>query len=171
MPIFSSLRFAIVPAIALAFSVAMHGQSLQGNQSTPGKIVGTVTDENGDPVPNATVVLKTSESNERRTLVTPESGFFEFTEVKPATPYEINVRAKDFVDWISPTVTIDPGQFKIVTASSSGLKLSEQRWTFITILWKLQLSSLRPKNSSGFSDLFPTFMLPTIVMRRHSRRR
>jgi len=89
--------------MALVLSVAMHGQSLRGNQSEPGNLVGTVTDANGDPVPNATVILETPESNDRRTVVTPESGFFEFTDVKPATPYEINVSAKDFADWTSPT--------------------------------------------------------------------
>jgi hypothetical protein len=115
MSIFSRTRSAIVPAVVLVLSVTMHGQSLQGQQSKPGKLVGTVTDVNGDPVPNATVVLETPESNDRRALVNPESGFFEFTDVKPATPYEINVSVKDFADWRSPTVTVDPGQFKIVT--------------------------------------------------------
>src|ERR1700722_20100207 len=115
MSTLSPIRYAILLAIASVLSLTVHGQSLEGKQSKPGKLVGTVTDVNGDPVPNATVVLETPESNDRRTLVTPESGFFEFTDVKPSTPYEIKVRAKDFADWTSPTVTIDPGQFKIVT--------------------------------------------------------
>ncbi|HWO29186.1 MAG TPA: carboxypeptidase-like regulatory domain-containing protein [Candidatus Acidoferrum sp.] len=115
MSIFSPIRFAIALAMVSVFSVTMHGQSLQGQQPEPGNLVGTVTDANGDPVPNATVILKAPESNDRRALVTPESGFFKFADVKPATPYEINVSAKDFADWTSPTVTVDPGQFKIVT--------------------------------------------------------
>jgi hypothetical protein len=127
MSIFSPLRSTIVPAMALLLSVTMHGQSLPGAQAKPGKLVGTVTDANGDPVPNATVVLETPESNDRRTLVTPESGFFEFTEVKPATPYEINVSAKDFADWTSSTVTINPGQFKIVTGIQ--LRIETERTT------------------------------------------
>ena len=127
MSIFSPLRSTIVPAMALMLSVTMHGQSLPGAQSKPGKLVGTVTDANGDPVPNATVVLETPESNDRRTLVTPESGFFEFTEVKPATPYEINVSAKDFADWTSSTITINPGQFKIVTGIQ--LRIETERTT------------------------------------------
>src|SRR3984957_3075203 len=113
MSIFFLIRSAVVPAMALVLSVTVHGQSLQGTQSKPGKLIGTVTDANGHPVPNATIVLETPESNDRRTIVTPESGFFEFTDVKPATPYEINVKAKEFADWTSPAVTIDPGQFKI----------------------------------------------------------
>jgi len=127
MSIFSPIRSTIVPAMALVLSVTMHGQSLQGTQSKPGKLVGTVTDANGDPVPNATVVLQTPESNDRRTLVTPESGFFEFTEVKAATPYEINVSAKDFADWTSSTVTISPGQFKIVAGIQ--LRIETERTT------------------------------------------
>ena len=127
MSIFSPLRSTIVPAMALLLSVTMHGQSLPGAQAKPGKLVGTVTDANGDPIPNATVVLETRESNDRRTLVTPESGFFEFTEVKPATPYEINVSAKDFADWTSSTVTINPGQFKIVTGIQ--LRIETERTT------------------------------------------
>jgi hypothetical protein len=115
MSILSSLCFAKVPAMASVLSVTRHGQCFQGKQSKPGKLVGTAIDGNGDPVPHATVVLETAESNNRRTLVTPESGFFEFTDVEPATPYQINVNAKDFADWTSPTVAIDPGQFKIVT--------------------------------------------------------
>jgi hypothetical protein len=115
MSIFSPIRSAIVPAMALVLSVTVYGQSLQGKQSSPGKLVGTVTDVNSDPVPNATVVLETPEGNDRRTLVTSESGFFEFSDVKPATPYEIKVSEKGFADWTSPAVTIDPGQFKIFT--------------------------------------------------------
>jgi hypothetical protein len=75
MSILFSLRSAIVPAMALVFSVTVQGQSLQGKQTTPGKLVGTVTDVNGDPVPNATVVIETPESNDRRTLVTPKADF------------------------------------------------------------------------------------------------
>jgi len=115
MSILSGLRSATLLATASVLSVTMHGQSLQGAQSKPGRLVGTVSDVNGDPVPNARVVLETLESNDRRTVVTPESGYFEFTDVKPATPYRINVSAKDFADWTSPAVTIDSGQYKIVT--------------------------------------------------------
>ena len=106
MSIVSRVRSAIVPALALMLSIAMHGQSVQASNLSQATLVGTVADVNGDPVPNATVILETPESNDRRTLVTSESGFFEFTDVKPDIPYQINVSAKDFADWTSPTVTI-----------------------------------------------------------------
>jgi hypothetical protein len=127
MSIFSPIRSAIVLGVAVALVVTMHGQSVQGAGARPGKLVGTVTDANGDPVPNATVILETPGSDDRRTLVTPESGYFEFTDVKPATPYQINISAKDFAGWTSPPVTVDPGQFKIV--SGIQLRIETERTT------------------------------------------
>lgn len=81
--------------------------------------MGTVTDANGDPVPNATVELRSSDGVDRRTLVTPENGFFQFDQVKPGVPYDIKVSGQDFLDWTSPAITLEPAQFKIV----SGIQL------------------------------------------------
>jgi hypothetical protein len=78
-------------------------------------MIGTSTDGNGDPVPNATVELKGLASGERRTVTTPESGFFEFRDVQPGVPYQITVTARDFTNWNSPSITLEAGQFKIVT--------------------------------------------------------
>jgi hypothetical protein len=127
MSIFRLISSAILLALVSVLPIIVHGQSLEGEQSKPGIIVGTVTDVNGDPVPNATVVLETPESGDRRTLVTSDNGFFEFTGVKSAIPYQINVSVKDFADWRSPTVTIDPGQFKIVTGIQ--LRIETERTT------------------------------------------
>ena len=115
MSILSCPRLAIALAMAITLSITVHGQSVQGTQPKPGKLVGTVTDVNGDPVPNATVTLETPESDHRRTLVTPENGFFEFNDLNPGTPYQINISAKGFADWTSSAITLEPGQFKIVT--------------------------------------------------------
>jgi hypothetical protein len=56
MAIFSIKRSAAVFGMAVVLSVTMHGQSVQGTEARPGKLVGTVTDVNDDPVPDATVV-------------------------------------------------------------------------------------------------------------------
>jgi hypothetical protein len=79
-----------------------------------GTIVGTVTDVNGDTVPGATVILDEPAANDRRTVLTPGNGFFSFRDVKPLTPYQVSISAKDFADWTSPIITLEPGQFKIV---------------------------------------------------------
>ena len=114
MSILFCARFMIVLALAATLSVTVHAQSVQGPEPKLGKLVGTVTDVNGDPVPNATVVLEAPASDDPRALVTPENGFFEFNDVKPGTSYQIIIAAKSFADWTSPAITVEPGQVKIV---------------------------------------------------------
>ena len=115
MWVLSPFRFVTVPAMALVFCICAHAQSVPGTEPRPGTLVGTVTDVNGDPVPNATVALEAPKGGDRRTLVTRENGFFQFNDVKRGTPYQINISAKGFADWTSSAITLDPGQFKIVT--------------------------------------------------------
>jgi len=69
--------FAAVAAIAMAPPWQLFAQNVHGTASTLGRIVGTVIDVNGDPVPDAKVELKSSAGVDRR-IVTPETGFFEF---------------------------------------------------------------------------------------------
>jgi Carboxypeptidase regulatory-like domain len=106
---------ALAMALVLLLSTSAHAQISPGTEPRQGMLVGTVTDVNGDPVPDATIILEAPKSGDRRTLVTRENGFFEFNDVKPGTPYQINITAKDFAGWESPTIILDPGQFKIVT--------------------------------------------------------
>jgi hypothetical protein len=80
-----------------------------------GIIVGTTLDAHGDPIPNATVALKSFGSTDPHTQVTGAGGSFEFRDVQPGVPIEITVTAKDFADWHSASITLEPGQFKIVT--------------------------------------------------------
>jgi hypothetical protein len=54
----SRIGFAAVVAIALAVPMHLHGQDIQTAELKLGSIVGTVTDVNGHPVSNATVLLK-----------------------------------------------------------------------------------------------------------------
>jgi Carboxypeptidase regulatory-like domain len=79
-----------------------------------GSIVGTVTDVNGDTVPDATVVLEGTDTNDRWTVVANNNGYFEFHDVKPGIPYHVNISAAGFSDWSSPLVTLEPSQFKIL---------------------------------------------------------
>ena len=112
------LRVQLAVALATSFTLPMYlaGQDRPAPELKTGTIVGTAADVNGDPVPNAAVELKGSDSNDPRTVVTPDNGFFEFHQVKPGISYEIRITAKDFADWSSEAITLDPGQFKIVGA-------------------------------------------------------
>ena len=119
MSTLSQIRSAILVGIALAIPIYLGAQNVLPPEPKPGSIIGTVTDVNGDPVPGSTVVLKRSDrdsdGDDRRSVVTAENGFFQFHDVKPGTPYEISVSAKDFAGWSSPAIALEPGQFKIVT--------------------------------------------------------
>ena len=77
--------------------------------------MGTVTDVYGDVIPDATVVLKEVESNDPRTILTPENGMFEFRDLTPGITYQLSISAKDYEDWISAPIVLNPDKFKIVT--------------------------------------------------------
>ena len=78
-------------------------------------VMGTVTDVNGDAIPDATVVLKEVEGSDPRTIVATENGMFQFGDVTPGITYQLGISAKGFADWTSPPIMVSPGQFKIVT--------------------------------------------------------
>jgi hypothetical protein len=114
----SRIHLAIAIAVTLMVPTCLLGENAKPELKS-GIIVGTAIDANGDPVPNARVELKTLDSDDPRIMTTPESGGFEFRDVPPGVRYEIIIRAQDFSDWNSSSMTLEPGQFKIVT----GIKL------------------------------------------------
>jgi len=78
-------------------------------------IMGTVADVNDDVIPNATVVLKEVEGKAPRTILSTENGMFEFHDVTPGITYQLTISAKDYEDWISTPIILNPDQFRIVT--------------------------------------------------------
>ena len=106
---------AVVLAGMLAGSAPMQGQETATADPQLGSIVGTVTDANGDTVPNAAVALQSSDATDRRTAVASDNGYFEFHDLKPGIPYQVRINAEGFSEWISPEVTLEPSQFKILT--------------------------------------------------------
>jgi Carboxypeptidase regulatory-like domain len=112
-------RLAVVVSVALTFSMTMLGQNTQTPASQSATIIGTVTDSNGDTVPNAAVLLRGADISNERTITTTANGFFEFRNLQPGVPYQIKISVKNFADWTSSTMTLEPGQFKIL----SGIRL------------------------------------------------
>jgi len=110
------IRLAAILAVTLALSIRAPAQSMPGPKTVtqPGRVIGTVTDLNGDGVVGATVVLSGPEVTDRRKVVTRENGFFEFDGVKPGVPYQINVRAGGFKEWTSPAITLELGEIKLL---------------------------------------------------------
>ncbi len=72
---------------------------------------GTVTDENGDLVPGATVVLEGPSPIDRQSQAANDNGFFNFPGLKAEIPYRLTISAKGFQNWVSPPITLTAGQF------------------------------------------------------------
>jgi hypothetical protein len=102
-------------AIALVLSAPLLGQENPLPEIGMGSIVGTVIDVNSETVPDATILLEAADSNDRRTVLTNASGFFEFHQVKPGIHYRVSVRSTGLAEWKSSLVTVEPGQYKILT--------------------------------------------------------
>ena len=85
----------------------------------PAEVNGTVTDENGDLIPGATVVLDGPSPAEHRTQAASDSGFFHFDGLKPSVPYRLTVSATGFEQWASQPIVLESGQFFGLT----GIKL------------------------------------------------
>ena len=101
-------------AVALLLSFPALSQITQP-ASTTATVIGTVTDVNGDVIPHATVVLREVQNNEPPTILATENGLFQFNDVTPGSAFQLSISAKDFADWTSALITVNPGQFKIVT--------------------------------------------------------
>ena len=106
-------------AFCLLILTLTAGASLSAQQpvaAQPGTahITGTVTDGNGDTLSDATVVLQGPGAEDSRKLQSNENGFFDFDQLAPGT-YHVTVNAPDFTHWDSPEVTLNPGQYVILS--------------------------------------------------------
>ncbi len=107
--------FLLVVGIASLLTAPTLAQQV----STPreyGSIASTVTDPNGATVPGAIVVLQGPASSDRDSTVANDSGFFEFGDVRSGIPYRVTIHADGFADWTSPSIVLQPGQYKILTS-------------------------------------------------------
>jgi hypothetical protein len=91
MPHFNRLHFAVKLGLLLAvFTCALTAQEVTGN------IYGTVTDQSGAAVPNATVNVTNTDRNQViRTLTTNQDGYYAAT-ILPIGRYSVTVESKGF---------------------------------------------------------------------------
>jgi hypothetical protein len=88
-------------------------QDVNTPQPKAGYITGTVTDVNNDVLSGATVVLEGPGLKDPRKILSDDNGFFAFNELGPET-YHVTVTAKEFADWKSPDIILNPGQYFIL---------------------------------------------------------
>jgi hypothetical protein len=105
---------AIMATIALAIARPGMAQTSPVPETQLGEIMGTVADVNDDAVIGATVVLAGPDAIDHRTVVTPENGFFQFNDLKPAVPYQLMISANGFAEWESSPITLETGEAKLL---------------------------------------------------------
>jgi len=106
--------FLLFLGLALLWTAPTLAQKVPTPDPRPATIAATVTDPNDETVPGATVVLQGPESGDRDTTVTNENGFFELRDVRAGVPYRVTIQAKGFADWTSPSLVLEPSQYKIL---------------------------------------------------------
>ena len=83
---------------------------------TTATISGTVTDEKGAVIPNATVSARNTERNIARTLQTGGDGKYRFENL-PVGPYEVSVEATGFSKYVQQGITLVLNQNAVVDVS------------------------------------------------------
>ena len=106
---------AVLVGMILTVATAMSAQVGDNSGPQPAIVVGTVAATNGDTVPDATVVLERTDGSDRRTVTANDDGYFEFHDVKSGVPYHVKINAEGFSEWMSPPLTLEPNQFKILS--------------------------------------------------------
>ncbi len=76
-----------------------------------GSISGTVNDSDGDLVTGVNVTLEGAAAADQRIQAVNDSGFFNFTDLKPGVPYRVTISGKGFETWSSQPIVLSPGQF------------------------------------------------------------
>ncbi len=97
-------------AVLLSSSVVAFGQ-------TTARISGTVTDEKGAVISNATVTARNTQTNISRTIAqTGEDGQYRFENL-PVGPYEVTVQATGFAKYVQSGITLVLNQNAVVDVS------------------------------------------------------
>src|SRR4026207_144377 len=86
--------------------VALFCSTLASGQTNRGGISGTVVDQNGASIPNATVTVTNLGTNKSLTVTTSSSGTFSFTPLEPVT-YQVVVEATGFKKAILEKLKVD----------------------------------------------------------------
>lgn len=105
-------------------------QSLQPSNKGNCEVSGTVLDTNGDVIEGARVVLTSRSGGGEREMQSGPNGQFLFAAL-PAGSYEVTVTGKDMSTFVSPKLTVRPGEVRImspvvlaVTAATASVTVS-----------------------------------------------
>src|SRR5688500_4500643 len=93
----NSVRLAYL-AILFAFTVASAGSMALAQSAVTGAVGGAATDPNNAAVANATVTLRSMDTNKTDSVTTDSDGRFRFTNLQPGA-YAITTTATGFAEF------------------------------------------------------------------------
>jgi hypothetical protein len=109
-------RIWLLILAAIALAVPLAAQDTNAPKPGTGHIAGTVTDVYGDSLSGATVVLQGPGLANPSKVLSDDNGFYEFKQLDPGT-YRVTITAKEFADWTSDDLVLNPGQYLLVSDS------------------------------------------------------
>src|ERR1051326_5525966 len=96
----------MLPLLATCFALAQ--------STTQGGIGGTVYDQHGAVVPNATIVAHNNGTNSESATTTDASGYYRFSQLQPAV-YTLTITASGFAPYRNTNVTVNVGSLTDVS--------------------------------------------------------
>jgi hypothetical protein len=110
----NSVRLACL-AILFAFTVACVGSPALAQSAVTGAVGGAATDSNNAAVANATVTLRSMDTNKSETVTTDSAGRFRFTNLQPGS-YAITITATGFGEFKLEQLAVEVGRLSEVDA-------------------------------------------------------
>jgi Carboxypeptidase regulatory-like domain len=103
-------------ATLLAGCITMGVNSVMAQSAVTGAISGSVNDPNMAVVPNATVTLRSLDTNKTETATSDAQGLFRFTNLQPG-PYEMIITASGFAEYKQERVVVEVGRLISIDAA------------------------------------------------------
>ena len=114
------LKYLLAASLASISTAIALPQVAQAQQITSG-VTGTVNDENGNPIPGATVVVTDTRTQASRTLTTGETGSFTASNLVVGGPYTISANAGGYEgQTVEGVVTTIQGDTSLTFSLSAG---------------------------------------------------
>ena len=130
----------VLAGFLLCSVIASRAQS-----TTDGAIGGTVYDQNGAAIANATVLVRNNGTNAEQTIKTDNSGYYRVTKLQPAQ-YSVTVTADGFTTFKAPEVIVQVGS---VTEISPKLTVGSSEQS-------VSVSAEAPTINTTSADFAPT---------------
>lgn len=155
----AALSLALAGQAFLA-TPALHAQVVSVNG---GAISGTITDNTGAVIPNATVTISSPATGYSQTLTTSSTGAYSAGPLTPGN-YEVTIQQAGFnqlkVETVVRTGTVTNGNFKLIVGGSSDtiqvtegdIQLNTEQVSVSSVLTPQQFNTL-PVNGRNFLDL------------------